>query len=628
MERNVSKLGLTNVVLLLAAGVVFIILSRYTKSLSGQVGALFFGLGFLVSLVSYFQMRLEDKERLEQLDFDEIQKSRGDSSLFETPDAETFPARRSREQFERFFLPGFTIVLLIAEAIAAYYTWGALGRVIVVSPVQPMVALSIYGVLALTLFLIGKYSANLAELNKDRLQRPGASFLVFGAYLSFAVAIGISFVLGGVAMADVWLARGWSVLLGLLAVESLLNLILEIYRPRTKGKVPRLVYESRLIGLLAHPEGIFTTAAQALDYQFGFKVSETWFYRFLEKALAWLLLLQFAVLIISSCFIFVGPGEQALLERFGKPVAGGTALEPGPHLKMPWPIDRVFRFRTQEIQSFNIGYVPDDKKAHDEKTILWTVAHEKEEFNLLIASKNNEAPAANGSTNSAVMEQAAPVDLLTVGIPIQYQIKDVRAWAYNYMDAGELLQKISMREVIKYLMSVDLFGVMSSGRAQASADLQKLIQERADQLNLGVQIVLVGFEDIHPPVKVAPEFEKVVGVQQENEAKLREAEGYSSALRSRATAESSKLITDAESFKIQRVSSSAALAGQFTNQVAAYSAAPAVFKQRAYLNALSAGAAKSRKYVLITTNSQGIINLNLEDKIRELGDIEVPAPRK
>ncbi|MGV3772094.1 MAG: protease modulator HflK [Verrucomicrobiales bacterium] len=625
MERNVSKLGLVNVLLLLLAGAVAIILSRYTRSLAGQVGSLFFGIGFLMALISYFQMRLEEKERLEQLDFDEISKSRAGSSLFETPDADTFPARRSREQFERFFLPGFTVLLLIAQAVAAWYTWGAVGRVVRSNPLQPMVGLSIFGVLALTLFLVGKYSANLAQMNKDRLLRPGASFLVFGAYLCFVVAVSISLVIGGFPMADVYVSRAFSALLGLMAVETLLNLILEIYRPRVKGKVARLVYESRLIGLLAHPEGIFTTAAQALDYQFGFKVSETWFYRFLEKALAWLILLQFAVLVLSTCFVFIGPGEQALLERFGKPVAGGKVLEPGPHLKLPWPIDRVFRYRTQEIQSFAIGFVPDEKDSHNEKTILWTVAHEKEEFNLLIASKN--ANVTGNTNNVAGPEQTAPVDLLTVGIPVQYQIKNVRDWAYNYMDAGELLQKISMREVIKYLMSVDLFGVMSTGRAQASADLQKVIQARADELKLGVHILFVGLEDIHPPVKVAPEFEKVVAVQQQNEAKLHFSKGYADAIRARAAAEATKMVTDAESYKIQRVSTAAAAAGQFTNQVAAYSAAPEVFKQRAYLRALAAGANQARKYVLITTNNQGVINLNLEDKIRELGDIEVPPPR-
>ncbi len=115
-------------------------------------------------------------------------------------------------------------------------------------------------------------------------------------------------------------------MLGLVAVENLLTLVFEIYRPRVKGQAEHPLYESRLIGLLSQPGGLITTAAQALDYQFGFKVSETWFYRYLERALAWLILGQIVVLLLSTSFAFVEIGEHGLLERFGRPVAGSEML--------------------------------------------------------------------------------------------------------------------------------------------------------------------------------------------------------------------------------------------------------------------------------------------------------------
>ena len=56
-----------------------------------------------------------------------------------------------------------------------------------------------------------------------------------------------------------------------------------------KGRITRALYDSRLVGVLAQPEGLVATAAQTLDYQFGFKVSETWFYQFLQRSIAWYL---------------------------------------------------------------------------------------------------------------------------------------------------------------------------------------------------------------------------------------------------------------------------------------------------------------------------------------------------
>lgn len=616
MERNIKSIGLLNFIILLVAGGVSIVLARYCNSLSGQVAAVLFGVGAMVALVSYFQSGLEEKERLEKLEFDEISREKNAASLFST-EAETFPARRSREQFERFFLPGFTVLLFILEGGAAFFLWRWLDNVIVQDPRQPFVALALYSVLALILFLLGKYSANIARFENERLLRPGASFLVLGAYLCGLIVVSLALIYSGFKSADIFLARGLAVLLGLAALESLVNLILEIYRPRVRGKQERLVYESRLLGLLSQPEGIFTTAAHALDYQFGFKVSETWFYRFMEKALAWLILIQFVVLVLSTCVIFVHPGEQALLERWGRPRE--AVLDPGLHLKMPWPIDKVFRFNSDKIQSFRIGMAADDDHG---RTITWNVKHEDEPLNLMVAARDTQSNNTNASAG------AVPVDLLTVGIPVQYQIQDIKAFAYNHVNSSNLLERIAYREVVRYLVGVDLFDILSKGKAKAAADLQASIQKAADEQKMGVRIVLVGLEDIHPPQKVAQAFENVVGARQESEALVRRAEGYALSTVEMARGEAERMKREAEGYKFQRVASADAQATRFQHQIKAWEAAPEVYAIRAKLQALIQNSTNVRFIVKTTTNTHDIFQLDLQEKITpDISDIPIPTKK-
>ncbi len=619
MERNIRKIGAVNFLALLAAGVLSLALGRYSHSMAGQVVSVFFAAGILTALIGLVQMGLEEKERLEKLEFDELTREKSSASLFNAAAAEAFPARQAREQFDRWVLPAFATLLMVGEGIAVYYLWKTLGTITIEPLAQPMVALSLFAVQALILFVLGKYSANLARLDSQRLLRPAASFLVLGAYLSMAVAVGVGFAYGGQARADWWIGRVLVAILAIMAIEGAISLIFEIYRPRVRGKQTRLVYESRLIGLMGQPEGILTTAATALDYQFGFKVSETWFYRFLEKALAWLVLVQLGVLLLSSMVVFIEPGEQGLIERWGRP-RGEHILNPGAHLKMPWPAEKVYRFQTDRIQRFNVGFVHEDDTK--EPVVLWTVKHYKEEFNLLVASRDQATVA--GSTNQG----GVPADLLTASIPVQYQIKDIKAFAYRHVDAGKLLEKLATREVVRYLVGVDIFEVMSSGRQKASEDLQRLIQERADEQDLGVKIVFVGLQDIHPPVKVAPSYELVVGTKQENESKARKAEGYAARTVSIAEAEAEKRVHAAEAYRIRKVMGAQAQAAQFTNQVAAYLASPSVYTNRAYLQAWARGSTNSRKYVLVATNTVESIQINLEDRIREdLTEIAVPKPK-
>jgi modulator of FtsH protease HflK len=632
MERNIKKIGLVNLVVLLAVGAVSAILARSTNSLAGQSGIIFLGLGFLVVAIGYFQMRLEETERLERMEFEELNKTAATASLFNTADAEVFPAKRSREQFERFFVPAFTVLLFLLQAGGAYWLFTWLGKALPGSLNRPTVGMSLFGLFALILFLLGKYAVGLTRWEGARLLRSGASYLLLGAYVCFVVTASIAAVQAGSPQVDVYVAYVFAGLLALVAAETLINLVLEIYRPRVAGRPGRLLYDSRLVGLLAEPEGLFTTAAHALDYQFGFKVSETWFYQFLQRALVWLILLQLAVLFASTCFVFVGPGEQGLLERFGRRMGEGAVLEPGLHVKLPWPVDKVYRFRTREIQSFNIGFVPEDEDT--EKAVVWTGKHYKDESNWLVASRNvNTVESVNlGNTNNAANERGIPADLVNLSVPVQYSISDLQAWAYNHADAGKVLEHLATREVVRYLSGIDLLQLMATGRAEAAERLRQRIQDEADHLGgggLGVKVVLVGLQDLHPPAKVAPKFEEYLATLQENEAKLHEANGYAIKTVTLARAEAQRRLNEWHAYSNTTVTAANAQANQFTNRIVAFEASPRVYRERAYLQALERGSTNARKYVLTVTNSHDLFQYNLEDKMRGdlINDLTVPPAK-
>lgn len=624
MERSTQKNGIVNLLTLLLVGVAGFAAARFSHSLGGQVSVVFLGLGLLIAAVSWFQMRLEENERLERLELESLAKSKKDSTLFENKDAELFPARRSREQFERFFVPGFTVILCLLLAAGVYLFWRWFQQpTTVVELRQPTTALSLFALFSLVLFLLGRFSATYARLENQRLLRASASYLLLNAFLCALVSLGLLGVILGFRKADLYVGYILCGLLALVAAEMVINLILEIYRPRVRGKVQRPLYESRLVGLLGQPEGLITTAAQALDYQFGFKVSETWFYRFFEKALGWIILLQFGALVLSTTVVFIEAGEQGLLERFGKPVAGRTVLGPGAHLKLPWPIERVHRFQTEQIQSFVVGSVPDPDRAND-RVVLWTVSHTKEE-NFLVANRDQTSMDA---TNNASGKRTPPVSLITVSIPVQYQITNLVDWAYRNDNATLLLQSLATREVVRYLMGADMNELMSHGRRAASQLLIDRIQAAADNRKLGARIVSLGLQDLHPPVKVAPDYEKVIAATHQKQARIIAAQGDAIKTNALADAVSQTTLNRALAERKSREIGALAQAALFTNQIPAFEAAPSVYLERAYLQAFTRATTNAKKFILITTNKHDVLTFDLQDKIREdLLDLSVPAAK-
>jgi regulator of protease activity HflC (stomatin/prohibitin superfamily) len=628
MERNAQKNGLINLLTLAAIGMAGFAVARYSNTLSGMVSVVFMGLGALISAVSWFQMRLIERERLEKLEFDELSKSAAASALFTTGESEIFPAQRSREQFERFFVPGFTVLLFLLQAGTGLLLLRVFQNAIPGPIMEPLVCLGLFGMFFLLLFLVGRFATSLARLEGLRLLRPGATCLLLSAYLCLLVLAGVGITWLGFLRADLYLARGLAALLVLTGLETLVNLVLDLYRPRLKGKVERPMYESRLVSLLGQPEGLITTAAQTLDYQFGFKVSETWAYRLFARWLPWLIIGQLGVLVLSTTVIFVDPGEQAVLERFGEFVA---VLKPGGHFKLPWPVDRTYRFPTEQVQTIDVGFSPDsDPMAGN--TVLWTVPHTKEE-NFLVANRVSNSvsvptrPIADNGDNAG-NTPPVPVSLLTVSIPVQFRITNLVDWVYENQEPTALLEQLSYREVVRYFVSADLNDIMSTQREEAAQTIHDRIQAEADRHKLGASIIFVGLQDIHPPVKVAPDYEKYVSVSHTTNADIRNALAESITRHAAADIETNRIITEANSEAQRMRTNGMALTELFTNQIPAYNASPAVYVQRGYLEAIAEAVANSRTYILMATNAHYVPILDFQDKIRPdiLGGVSLPSP--
>jgi regulator of protease activity HflC (stomatin/prohibitin superfamily) len=624
MDKTIQKSGLVNLLVLLAIGVAGFAVARLAGSLAGQVGVVFFGMGVLVATVSWFQMRLEERERLEKLEFEELAKTHSTSAMFEAKDAEVFPAQRSREQFERFFVPAFTVLLFLVQAAGAYSLWRWLSATTTPKEIRdPITGLSLFGLFALVLFLLGRFSATVARLEKHRLLRPSASYLLCSAFLSLVVSLGMTGVWAGWPSSDHYAAMVLCGLLGLIALETLVQLVLEIYRPRVKGKVERPLYESRVVGLLGQPEGLFTTAAQALDYQFGFKVSETWFYRFFQRALLWLLLLQAGALLLSTCVVFIEAGQQGVLEHFGKLDGARSPLGPGAHFKWPTPIDRVDIYRTDQIQTFDIGFTPKAVPGQ-ERFVLWGQSH-RGETNFLVAAP---LQVSQDTTNEAKGKRTPPVNLLTVSVPVQFQITNVLTWVYNNEDAPGLLEDLGTREVVRYLVGVDMNDIMTQGRGEAARALVERIQAAANEHQLGARIVAVDLGDLHPPVKVAPDYEKVVAAIQTKQARILAARADDIRTNALAGAQANNIINKASAERLSREIGALAQAALFTNQIPAFEAAPSVYRERSYLQALTRATANARKYLLLTTNTQDVLQFDLQESIASsLLNLNVPAPK-
>ena len=636
-QQNSKKLGLINSLVLLVVTIGMLLLARDADSTVGLAGVVLLGIGTLIGFFSFIQSHLIDRERVEALEMQELDRTRGNESLFAGAAEDAYPARNARRQFEKWVVPAFSVLVLLGQALGLWWIYGELSEWTTPAPDGAVLSIMFFALFMVVLFMMGKYSAGLARMDGQELLRPVANYMLLGSVVSAAVVLAQAASYFGYPAWD----RGitWAVLIVLLvsALENLVTLVLEIYRPRIDDKKARLLYESRLIGLLGQPGGLISTVAQALDYQFGFKVSETWFYKYLEQKLALIIVIQVVVLFLSSSFVVIQPNEEAFRERFGK---RNAHLGPGFSFKLPWPIDKVYRYKTSEIQNFVLGVLDQSEEAkpnsgapEDVQVLLWTTQHNhgssndpEQNYNMIVASSD--------VLLDATASDSVPVNLLTVSIPVQYRINDLTNWVYKTDNAGAMLQKLSMREVTRYLIGVDIHELMGPGRTKAQEELKKAIQQQANASELGAEIVFVGLQDIHPPVGqneqskstggVAESYEKVNVALLHSETNRLGALQYKAGKVPQARGLAAEFLAGAHSESANKVALARAEAGRFGHQMAAFNAAPSVYTTRSKLETFVETTRGARKYILSNSDNRDIINLELQDKLRsDLLDVTV-----
>ena len=628
-QQNSKKLGLINSLVLLGITIAALFLALKAGSTAGLAGVVLLGIGTLVGFFGFIHSHLIDRERVESLEMQELDRTRGNESLFAGAAEDAYPARNARRQFEKWVVPVFSGLVLLGQAIGLWWVYGELQEWAAPAEVGAVLSIMFFALFMVVLFMMGKYSAGLARMDGQDLLRPGANYMLLGSVVSAAVVLAQAASFFGYPAWDKGLTWAVLVVLAVSGLENLITLVLEFYRPRIDDKKARLLYESRLIGLLGQPGGLISTAAQALDYQFGFKVSETWFYKYLEQKLALIIAIQVVMLFLSSSFVVIQPNEEAFLERFGK---RNAHLGPGFSYKLPWPIDKVYRYKTSEILNFVLGVMDENEETKpntgspdDVEVLLWTSQHNhgsskdpEQNYNMIVASSDVSLDAA--------ASDSVPVNLLTVSIPVQYRIKNLTNWIYETDNAGSLLQKLSMREVTRHLIGVDINELMGSGRTKAQEDLKKSIQEQADRIQLGAEIVFVGLQDIHPPVGqneqskasggVAESYEKVNVAQLHSETNRLGALQYKAGRVPQSQANAAEILATASSNSTNKVALAKAESARFAHQISAFSAAPSVYTTRSKLETFQRATQGARKYILSNPNKQDVINLELQDKLR------------
>lgn len=606
---------------------------------------------FVYSCVAFWRALLVQKANAESQDQERIRQEYERSDLFEGSDSALKLAAHALESFDRIFLSVFTFLgglLLLVAVLAMWHSWNQAGATIVNIHRDSLGASGLLFFMAVFCLLAGSYFNGTSRGRGCRFMRPIAAWFL-AATAGFTLGIGTMLAehFGGLNW-DLPAAHIILTAVAILAVEMMINMIMEFYRPRSQGEEIRPLYESRLLSLVTEPGGIARNVAYSLDYQFGFEVSETWFYQFLERAVVPITLVLILTLYLLDCVVIIDADEMGIREQFGSPVAN---LSPGLFLKFPAPIQRIRIFKVQKIKKVNLGFSEkkDKNKAEEPpmpeemqgdptgKIVVWSKSHYQSETKYIVATREqkNAAKTDAESTKNAVKHgtlKDVPVNFITTSVSVYYQIdpKHLYDYAYNYSNPDQVLQRIGGQVMTAFLGSHDLIQLLGEYRYKAQQDLTNQIREAVKKMQppLGISVKYVALMGIHPPVKAAPSYENVIAAAEQRKTKQLKAEKEAVKIRNESQGNAKRIVLDSEAYQFSVVQVAEAEAARFKTQLVGFEHAPSIYKERLFLDMLERRSKNLRKYIIATKGSHNIMILDLKEKLRPdmVQDLDLNAP--
>lgn len=495
---------------------------------AATTASLFILSGVFVWLILAVVFDQHRRERLEAMEAESLAaEAARQSTVFEEHAEDLRVAHKRLAWMHKFLVPGSSLALaalLILVGLARLSS----GRGLVSRDAFPMpndafrpweVVLGL--VLAAAGFLYARWIAGMAKQAVWANLRAGATQAVGMALMGLAMAVGQFVDMAGPDTVLRYLQLAFPIAMIVLGAETVLNFVLAVYQPRKPGEMPRPAFDSRILGFVAAPDKIAESIGGAINYQFGFEVTGSWFYQLLSRSIVALVLVGAGVVWAMTLVAVVGPDERGLRVRNGTFVE--PELGPGAYLKYPWPFEEIERYKATMARRLDLA----SPAPAPDKPILWTNEHVTDEANYYLFCR---PPAGGPSGVDESGQEAEYKDLAMVSLeaPVYYAVTDVHAFETRLgpPETREArLKAIGQQELLRYMATVRLDDILGAGRARASDEIARLIRARFDGLHCGVKVLFVGIEGIHPPTTTAANFEQVVGSEQSKLAIITKAEG-------------------------------------------------------------------------------------------------------
>ena len=292
---------------------------------------------------------------------------------------------------------------------------------------------------------------------------------------------------------------------------------------------------------------------------------------------------------LASGFYIVVEGERGVVLTFGE-----YSYETGSGLRwrLPRPIQSNQIVNLSQVRTIEVGYRNNNVKLRNNKEAL-----------MLTDDEN----------------------IVSVQFAVQYVVTDAKEWLFSNRRPEETAMQVAesaMREVIG---RSKMDGILYESRAQINIAAQKLMQQILDRYKTGILVSTVTIQAAQPPEAVQAAFSDAQNASQDRERQKNEGQAYANDVIPKARGTAIRLMEEADGYRKRVIASAEGDASRFKQILTEYAKAPAVTRERIYLDTMQQIMSTTSKIMLDYKGGGNLLYLPL-DKLMQQGAAQLADP--
>lgn len=289
-----------------------------------------------------------------------------------------------------------------------------------------------------------------------------------------------------------------------------------------------------------------------------------------------------AVLWMGSGFFIVQEGQQAVVTSFGR---YSHTVDAGFQWRFPYPFQAHETVSVTQLRSLEVG--------------------------------RSGVVQATGLRDSSMLTQDE--NIVDIRFTVQYRLKDARAYLFENRGPDEAVIQAAESAVREIVGRSRVDQVLYEQRDAIAVDLVKSVQAQLDRLSAGIVVANINVQNVQVPEQVQAAFNDAVKAGADRDRLKNEGQAYASDVIPKARGTAARLLEEAEGYRSRVVAQAEGDSQRFKSVLTEYKKAPAVTRDRMYLETMQQIYQNVSKVMVDTKSNSNLLYLPLDRLIQQGG---------